>query len=700
MNNKKSLLWGLVGLAVIVIGIAGAYVYNEERQRRLSQPQTATQETAPAGSERTDRVAAPTQTQDGAAPKQERPGAQTETAEESTGGDALQQSAFVLPKFDLLRVEPDGSAVIAGKAEPGATVEVVSEGNVLADSEVGASGDFAAVFDDPLPPGDYQIVLRVVEEGDVVAESDEVATVSVPPKEDPGSLFVMVTKPGEASRIIERPEPTETEPTSVPAVTTEGEAVAERTVDEEPVAGQTVVGQITTEEPVAEETVAERTVTEGPVADQTVVEQTTTEEPMAEETVAERTVTKEPLADQTVVERVTTEEPMAEETVAERTKTEEPVADETVAERSVTEEPVSEETVVEEPLAVASLEERRDRPSGEIDIRSSETDGDGTPRAIEAASDAEPEPETRSPEALSEQQEPMPATAEEVSPDTSNRLASVAPAGGADTVAAAPNRLTPPDFNLRIDAVEIENGRIYVAGSATVGGLVRVFVDGDEIGSNRVSPTGRFLVEADREIAVGRHVISADLILPDGIRTVMRVAVPFTRPAGELAAAVAPPRNDHAGSTTIANGDETAIERTPNLPQTGQPAATAPDGGNAETTQTENRPAGTTGMAQSPDNGAAEIGQTAVLDSTEPLTVVQEALEPRDSSVIIRRGDTLWHISRRIYGRGVRYTTIYLANTDQIQDPHWIEPGQIFAVPEEPVGNAEEIHRRLLREFE
>jgi len=640
MNNKKSLLWGLVGLAVIVIGIAGAYVYNEERQRRLSQPQTATQETAPAGSERTDRVAAPTQTQDGAAPKQERPGAQTETAEESTGGDALQQSAFVLPKFDLLRVEPDGSAVIAGKAEPGATVEVVSEGNVLADSEVGASGDFAAVFDDPLPPGDYQIVLRVVEEGDVVAESDEVATVSVPPKEDPGSLFVMVTKPGEASRIIERPEPTETEPTSVPAVTTEGEAVAERTV------------------------------------------------------------TKEPLADQTVVERVTTEEPMAEETVAERTKTEEPVADETVAERSVTEEPVSEETVVEEPLAVASLEERRDRPSGEIDIRSSETDGDGTPRAIEAASDAEPEPETRSPEALSEQQEPMPATAEEVSPDTSNRLASVAPAGGADTVAAAPNRLTPPDFNLRIDAVEIENGRIYVAGSATVGGLVRVFVDGDEIGSNRVSPTGRFLVEADREIAVGRHVISADLILPDGIRTVMRVAVPFTRPAGELVAAVAPPRNDHAGSTTIANGDETAIERTPNLPQTGQPAATAPDGGNAETTQTENRPAGTTGMAQSPDNGAAEIGQTAVLDSTEPLTVVQEALEPRDSSVIIRRGDTLWHISRRIYGRGVRYTTIYLANTDQIQDPHWIEPGQIFAVPEEPVGNAEEIHRRLLREFE
>ncbi|HHZ07750.1 MAG TPA: peptigoglycan-binding protein LysM, partial [Rhizobiales bacterium] len=37
---------------------------------------------------------------------------------------------------------------------------------------------------------------------------------------------------------------------------------------------------------------------------------------------------------------------------------------------------------------------------------------------------------------------------------------------------------------------------------------------------------------------------------------------------------------------------------------------------------------------------------------------------------------------RRVYGRGVRYTTIYLANRDQISDPNRIWPGQIFSVPE------------------
>ena len=50
-------------------------------------------------------------------------------------------------------------------------------------------------------------------------------------------------------------------------------------------------------------------------------------------------------------------------------------------------------------------------------------------------------------------------------------------------------------------------------------------------------------------------------------------------------------------------------------------------------------------------------------------------------AVIIRRGDSLWRISRRVYGRGVRYSTIYLANQKQIEDPDRIWPGQVFKVP-------------------
>jgi nucleoid-associated protein YgaU len=69
--------------------------------------------------------------------------------------------------------------------------------------------------------------------------------------------------------------------------------------------------------------------------------------------------------------------------------------------------------------------------------------------------------------------------------------------------------------------------------------------------------------------------------------------------------------------------------------------------------------------------------------SRQPPTVVSPKLRETTGAVIIRRGDTLWQISRRLYGHGVRYSTIYLANQDQIEDPDLIWPGQVFAVPNE-----------------
>jgi len=83
--------------------------------------------------------------------------------------------------------------------------------------------------------------------------------------------------------------------------------------------------------------------------------------------------------------------------------------------------------------------------------------------------------------------------------------------------------------------------------------------------------------------------------------------------------------------------------------------------------------------------------------SQQPKTIEQAPLAESRNSVIIRRGDTLWQISRRVYGKGVRYTTIYLANANKIGNPDLIEPGQIFSVPQEALPNAEELHRKRLQ---
>ena len=75
------------------------------------------------------------------------------------------------------------------------------------------------------------------------------------------------------------------------------------------------------------------------------------------------------------------------------------------------------------------------------------------------------------------------------------------------------------------------------------------------------------------------------------------------------------------------------------------------------------------------------------------------SLQQSKNSVIIRRGDTLWQIARRVYGQGVRYTTIYLANEGQINNPDRILPGQVFGVPDEamPEAEAEQIHRKHVK---
>ena len=75
------------------------------------------------------------------------------------------------------------------------------------------------------------------------------------------------------------------------------------------------------------------------------------------------------------------------------------------------------------------------------------------------------------------------------------------------------------------------------------------------------------------------------------------------------------------------------------------------------------------------------------LDPSLPTLVASPVGDPEaqrfaSGRAIIRRGDNLWTIARRVYGAGIRYTTIYEANTEQIRDPNRIYPGQVFDLPQ------------------
>ncbi len=535
-----------------------------------------------------------------------RPTASSETASAAAtdGKPTDPAAAWTVPGFDVLRVEPDGSTVIAGRAQPNTKVEIVNGETVVGKADVGATGDFAAIFDKPLPAGDYQLTLRSVGENGVTKSSEEVATVSIP-KDKAGELLAMVSKPGEASRILTKP------------------------------AADAAGGDLAKAKPA--------------------------------------------------------------------------------------------------PDALAS--------------------------AMAAGT---------------------------TTPATSG-------------VAAVP--ATAGNSAVGVSAVEIEGKKMFVAGNAKAGAVVRIYADDVLVGETKADEQGRFVVDGTINLPVGSHTIRADMMGADGSKVELRAAVPFNRPVGDQVAAVA--QGNAQGSVVpfeggsfdglrleaakalallkglFANGkaptdEELAAARSSTeialksladfkvadnldasvremaaktaksasdalamlkaLPKdaasvsaslgkieaaVGSALMPRTDGtGNdavvAETTTAAPVQDGAAATGTAPaDNGAAaktgaETGAAATTTSpatgqaaAEPETVQQAPLQQSKTSVIIRRGDTLWQISRRVYGAGVRYTTIYLANEDQIADPDRILPGQIFGVPDKamPEAESEEMHRKHLKQL-
>ncbi|MBY5412881.1 LysM peptidoglycan-binding domain-containing protein [Rhizobium leguminosarum] len=482
-----------------------------------------------------------------------------------------------LPAFDVLRVEPDGSTVIAGSAEPNGKLEVLDGEKVVTTANVDASGDFAAVLDDPLAAGDHQLVLKFTDKDGKSTLSEEVATISVPKDGNGANLLAMVSKPGTASRIITAPKA--------------GTEVADAS------------------------------------------------NPMA------------PPADKTAT---------GESSAA--------------------------------PAATAA-------PTGELALQ--------TPNLTDTSS------------------------------------------GGAATPSAKTNV---PD--VMVNAVEIEGNKIFIAGTTRPNAKVIGYADDSLIGQDTAGSDGHFVIDGVVALSVGDHKIRVDVVDPTG-KVIVRAAVNFNRPAGDqvrVAAQSVPADTNSApsmvpldegeldklkaevdkafgllkglfadgklpGAEQLAaarSGTEFALRSVADF----RPAADAPDVFK-QTSGSASRIAGNAlKLLQSLPGDAKSVG--AALDklggmiaeltaapapatpsandvgSNQPKTIEQAPLTANNAAVIIRRGDTLWQISRRTYGLGVRYTTIYIANEDKIINPDRIRPGQIFGLPKDVLPNAEELHRKRM----
>ncbi|MEM1389221.1 MAG: LysM peptidoglycan-binding domain-containing protein [Pseudomonadota bacterium] len=175
-----------------------------------------------------------------------------------------------------------------------------------------------------------------------------------------------------------------------------------------------------------------------------------------------------------------------------------------------------------------------------------------------------------------------------------------------------------------IDTISYDpSGEVSLGGRGLAGGFVRVYLDNKPIKTTEIGVDGQWRTPLP-DVDTGIYTLRVDELTEEGTVT-SRVETPFQREEPELLAEL-------IASQQAGGGD---------------------------------------GSGTAPDDDPGGVGATPDLDSGPKLDLL-----------VVQPGNTLWGIASDRYGDGYLYVRVYEANRERIRDPHWIYPGQVFALPE------------------
>ncbi|MCW4114134.1 LysM peptidoglycan-binding domain-containing protein [Aurantimonas sp. MSK8Z-1] len=512
------------------------------------------------------------------------------------------------PHFDLLRVEPDGSTVLAGRGPAHARIALTDGTRELGSDTANASGEFVVVLGDRLPAGTHSLQLEATTPEGRRTRSEETAVVDVPARGHEADLLAMIEAPNQPSRLITLPEQRDQGTPSA--------ASPDRPADIRAGAGSSA-----SLKDAARGNANPQAAELAPAAPPAANAEATPPDAALPRTKtgpagAASDAQTLPRAADVAVEAVEIEN----DTVY--------IAGRAPASAKVRIY-VDDVYLAETPATDASrflISRMLPLTVGRHRIRADAIGAGGTVLARAEVPFMRPEGERMSAIAPAPKTLALPATPDAAAskPEPQDETAKALP-----RTPAAGTEATPPQR--------------AAAGQPAAGG----------------DPAAPASASASAAAAA---------------------SAPPTAVAQSSAPAAAPPppaRPELDRLATAAYGGRGAGEGVPDDRKPSGAEAPAPE---RATPDGEAAP----GAAGAPPDGAgAEVsGQDDSLgESGGVATLEQPALVPGGGRVIIRKGDTLWRISRDTYGLGRRYTVIYLANGDQIRDPHWIYPGQVFRMP-------------------
>jgi nucleoid-associated protein YgaU len=117
------------------------------------------------------------------------------------------------PSFDVVKISPSGTAVIAGRAEPGAKVVVRDGDKAIGEVTADRRGEWVLIPDQPIGPGNRVLSAEASNgAGGAVLKSEETVALSInptAPAERAGETALAVILPGDSgrpARVLQRPE--------------------------------------------------------------------------------------------------------------------------------------------------------------------------------------------------------------------------------------------------------------------------------------------------------------------------------------------------------------------------------------------------------------------------------------------------------------------------------------------------------------
>ena len=486
---------------VVVAGVAGYALFESQSITNNSQS-AASESIASVSTEVEPKKVEPT-----AVAEDDQKLAKLDTSTEQVSDNSVTKSAPALettvepievlpvePSFGLVRVERDGSAVIAGEGPANEVVELIDGQTKLAETKINTSGEFVFVLDEPLSPGAHELFLRVIPKDGTPTLSSSFAFVDVPKPKTIGEVTVLLAEAGKPTQLLQKPQDL---------------SIGDEAKPESNVVTATAQSKITLAKP----------------------EQTNAEEiNLNEETAAAPVKTK---------------------------KTE---------------------------------------------------------------------------------------------------ASSLAP--------------------VLIEAADVENGKIFIAGTGEPLTSINIYLENDLLGSTQVAENGAFLFEGSTELGPGRYDIRADMT-KGGANVLARAEVTLVHEPKVVADL--PKEEPKEEVASVEPQVKTADEEQPVSP--------------AEVVEEQEELIRVVEETNSNDDTKikTEVEQTASIETPKAIEVEDTSQQDKKeiqtgSAVIIRRGDNLWTVARRNYGAGIRYTTIFDANRDQVRDPHRIYPGQVLKIPESEQG--------------